>query len=368
MFMPKKAALQLTEVYREEVRRLLSARQQSKLIHSSGDIDASGDELEVAFRDLLRRKLPNQYFVGHGHVVDQSLAVSPQFDVIIADNSSTPILFEAQNGAQYFPWEAVYAVGEIKSTYLKGKRYISRFAESIQKLKTTLQREPTPPTYLGGGVSLGAGLQLEESRAYRNPLFQFIVFFNAGDLTRTDVAREYCTHPDINLPLVSLFLDGKIIAKSSLRQVDGKAALDTLELDPYEAVERVDTHWMQIDYLSEDDAGAQALVVLMLALFNHLNRCVLMLPPINKYLHNVLKSAPNQPEAVSLSALLEVAKLSGQEIPAGAVRFLKHRVTLGKSPLGKASVKEIEQYLEATGESEQSLLGISHEGESRSDV
>jgi len=76
--MAKRAALELTDVYREEVARLISARQHSKLIHGSGDIDASGDEIEVAFRDLLRRKLPSQYFVGHGHVVDESLAVSPQ--------------------------------------------------------------------------------------------------------------------------------------------------------------------------------------------------------------------------------------------------------------------------------------------------
>ncbi|MFZ1220159.1 MAG: DUF6602 domain-containing protein, partial [Chthoniobacterales bacterium] len=76
--MSKPAVFEINAVYREEVVRLLSSRQQSKVIHSSGDIDASGDQIEAAFRDLLRRRLPTQYFVGHGHVVDKSLTVSSQ--------------------------------------------------------------------------------------------------------------------------------------------------------------------------------------------------------------------------------------------------------------------------------------------------
>ncbi|MFZ1219715.1 MAG: DUF6602 domain-containing protein, partial [Chthoniobacterales bacterium] len=282
------------------------------------------------------------------------------FDVIIADNSSTPILFEAENGCQYFPWESVYAVGEIKSTYTKSKRYISSFAKSVAKLKKDLRRLPTPPNYLGHGVSLGAGLSLDESRPYRNPLFQFIVFFDSGDLTRSDAAREYCTNEDEDLPVVSLFLDGRIIVKAELAAAaDGGAAMGPIELDPLRAIERLDTHWMEISYADAADKGAQALVALMLGLFNHLNQCVLMPPPINTYLHAVLKSARYQPDAVSMSGLLKVAELSGSGIPAGAARFLKYRVEIGKSPLGKATQKEIDEYLKKTGESAQSLLGIS---------
>lgn len=357
--MSKPAFFEINEVYREEVVRLLSSRQQAKVIHSSGDIDASGDQIEAAFRDLLRRRLPSQYFVGHGHVVDKSLAVSSQFDVIISDNSSTPILFEAENGCQYFPWESVYVVGEIKSTYAKSKRYISSFAKSVEALKNRLKRLPTPPNYLGNGVSLGAGLLLDESRPYRNPLFQFIVFFDSGDLTRSDVAREYCTNVDEHLPVMSLFLDGKMIVKAELNASEGGAVMGPIELDPIRAVTGLDTHWMQITYTDAANKGAQAIVAFMLGLFNHLNRCVLMVPPLNNYLHAVLKPARYESDPVSMSGLLKVAKLSGSEIPVGAAKFLQYRVDKGRSPLGKATQKEIDEYLEKTGESEGSLLGIS---------
>jgi hypothetical protein len=73
--MGKTIPFRMNEVYRQEVIRLLSARRKARVIHASGDIDASGDEIEEPFRDLLRRRLPNQYFVGHGHIVEGKSAV-----------------------------------------------------------------------------------------------------------------------------------------------------------------------------------------------------------------------------------------------------------------------------------------------------
>jgi uncharacterized protein DUF6602 len=139
--MKRSGIFNVNEVYQAEVDRLLNSRRRSKVIHRSGNIDASGDELEEPFREMLRRRLPSKYFVGHGHVVDQELRVSRQFDVIIADNSASPILFEAENGCQYFPWESVSAVGEIKSTYASGKRPVATFAKSVEHLKQNLKRE-----------------------------------------------------------------------------------------------------------------------------------------------------------------------------------------------------------------------------------
>src|SRR4051794_28161998 len=118
----KAPAFRLDEVYDRDAQKLLGGRKSSRIIHSSGDIDASGDEIEEPVRDLLRRRLPSKFFVGHGHIVDQQLRVSNQFDVVIADATATPILFEGENGMQYFPWKSVYAIGEIKCSYSKRKR------------------------------------------------------------------------------------------------------------------------------------------------------------------------------------------------------------------------------------------------------
>jgi hypothetical protein len=363
--MNKPVAFRINEVYRQEVVRLHSARKKSRVIHASGDIDASGDEIEQTFRDLLRRRLPNQYFVGHGHIVDKTLKVSPQFDVIIADNNATPVLFEAENGCQYFPWESVYAVGEIKSTYAKGKHFVSAFAASIKKLKTELERERTPPNYLRNGIILGEAFTTDESRPYTNPLFAFIVFFDSGDVTRIDLCREYCTNNDDNLPAIAAFLDGSVVVKAELLPFDGKSKMGAIQLDPLNIVSRSDVHWMHVKYRDASDKGAQALVVLMLGLFNHLNRCVLMTPRIDDYLNTVLKSAANHPEPLSLSGIVQAAKFAGLDFPPQAEEFFQFRIAEGTSPLARVTQKEIDRYLKKAGLSEETFFEPNAEQNSR---
>lgn len=289
--MKKTIPFEIHKVYQQEVARLVSSRAKSHLIHSSGDIDASGDEVEAPLRDLLRRRLPNQFFVGHGHIVDASLNVSPQFDVIIADNNATPILFEAENGCQYFPWESVYAVGEVKASFLKAKRPFTKFAESIGTLKQTLTRAPTPTNYLGNGVSLGDMFSTSDTRSTRNPLFQFIVFFDSNGATREDIAGEFAGKPDQSLPTVSVFLDGSVIVKAELIEVPEGIGMGAIDLDPLRVTERKETDWMHVNYTSPDAKGAQALVVLVLALSSHLNSCVLMTPKIDEYLKPLMRGA-----------------------------------------------------------------------------
>jgi hypothetical protein len=353
--MPKPIVFQITEVYREEVSQLLSSRNKSKVIHSSGDIDASGDEVEVPFRDLLRRRLPNKYFVGHGHVVDKNLHVSPQFDVIIADNNSTPILFESENGTQYFPWESVYAVGEVKSSYSRRKRPVGTFADNVSKLKGVLQREWTPPNYLGGGVTFGEGFTCSDTRPFKNPLFQFIVFFDSGDCNQERLSEEYCSQTDESLP-IAVFLDGKVVVKAEFEAVAGGVGMGRIDLDPLNSL-RTDVDWTQIAYTSRRDGGAQALVVLMLGLFDHLERCILMRPPIGDYLNSVISSAPNQPDTLTVEGMCKIARVSGDELPKEYVKFLRFRAANGKSPYTTPSVAEVQAYCKKTGVSVESISG-----------
>ena len=347
---------QINEVYRQEVVRLLSARKKSKLIHASGDIDASGDEIEVPFRDFLRRRLPSQYFVGHGHIVDSSLNVSPQYDVIIADNNSTPILFEAENGCQYFPYESVYALGEIKSTYRKQRSPIKNFASNVQKLKDVLKREPTPPNYIGNGITLGTGFTNNEKRPYTNPLFQFMIFFDSGDATRPALANEYCSNADENLPIISVFLDGKIIVKAELNEISGETEMGKIDLDPVRILSRRDLEWMYVNYKDKSNSGSQAIVAFMLGIFNHLNSCTLMDPPIREYLHKVLAVAPHQPEALSLGAVTKMIKARGFELPKGFVDFLEFRQRKGISAVNRLGKAELEEYITHLGEKASSFI------------
>lgn len=139
---------ELELVFRSDAADILAARTKARMMHHGHDIRAAGDEVEISFRKLLCRKLPSLYYVGHGHIVDEDLHESPQLDVIIANNTGAPILFRAENGSEYFPYEGVYAIGEVKSSYDNSKRYFHSFSDTLRKIRTQLQREPfrTAPT------------------------------------------------------------------------------------------------------------------------------------------------------------------------------------------------------------------------------
>ena len=89
--------LELQKIFQRDAEEIIHARDKALVIHASRDIDAAGDEVEEAVRRVIRRKLATKYYVGHGHILDAQLTTSPQFDVIIADNSGAPILTNGAN-------------------------------------------------------------------------------------------------------------------------------------------------------------------------------------------------------------------------------------------------------------------------------
>ncbi len=142
----KVTRLELLRVLSSDASKLFAARERCATIHHTTDIRASGDEVEVTVRQMIREKVPASHHVGHGHIVDATLASSPQFDVILSDISA-PILFKTENGTEYFPYESVHAIGGIKSTYKNG--HVQEFVEQIGEVKRDLKRDPTPKTYIG---------------------------------------------------------------------------------------------------------------------------------------------------------------------------------------------------------------------------
>src|SRR4051794_7068998 len=96
---------------------ILAARERAQIIHHTKDIDEAGEEVERAVRRAFRDKLPSQYHVGNGHIVDANLNTSPQIDILVVDSHGTPVLMRSESGAEYVPYESVYALGEVKSTY-----------------------------------------------------------------------------------------------------------------------------------------------------------------------------------------------------------------------------------------------------------
>jgi hypothetical protein len=319
-----KRTFPIHEVYQEEVKKLLAARKSGTIIHNTGDIRGSGDETEIAFRQFLSRRLPAKYFVGHGHVVDRFLNVSPQCDVIIADNSATPILFEGKDGLQYFPFESVYAIGEVKSSYYESKAYVSAFAKTTQYLHEELRRAPVPPSYIGHGITLGDGFQHSEKRPLRNPLFQFMVFFDSGDYTDVAVMKEYAEQKEEFLPSIACFLDGHILSKAKINRGGGKLEIEYLECDPLQKLDHKDVDWTRMSFNEESDQrGGQALAVFMMQLFGHLDTCVLKDPPTSDYLTNVLKDSSYRLMPLSVEFFLDFARQTGIEVPEGMAYSFK---------------------------------------------
>lgn len=283
------------DVYGQEAERLLQARKSVRLIHSTGDVDASGDELEIPVRDMLARRLPSKYLVGHGHVVDSKLNVSPQFDVIIADSNATPILYEGENGAQYFPYESVYAIGEIKSTYYKSGYYVRKFTESVKTLLNDFYREDVPGNYIGHGITLGRGLSSGISSDKQNEIFSFMLLGSKNDMNEEELNAQL-SQTDYNHPNVICFLDGSTVTKAHVLETEKGHELGALAL-VQKFGESSDLRLVNINFTNENKS-ASALTTLMLALFQHLNRTRLKEPPFGAYVESIMTGSPHESRTI----------------------------------------------------------------------
>jgi len=279
---------ELEQVFRSDAADILAAREKSRIIHLGRDIRTAGDEVEMAFRRVLRRKLPSSYHIGHGHIVDQDLHNSPQLDIIIADNTSTAILLQAENGSEYFPYESVYAIGEVKSSYDNGKHYIHKFTDTIVSINSQLYRQasvPTPPPYY---------------KPYSNPLFSFMFFADAGDFRIDQVLDLYQTRPASDLPNIVCILNKGVII-NMVNHVEGKEQqiwepLQQVQLGPVSLIPAYNDnypmpdiyfHWVLIERDTPGKSLAANLATLYYALSEHLQHCQLTPPELLKYLKNI---------------------------------------------------------------------------------
>lgn len=279
----------IDEIYSHEASKLLEAKKSVGIIHKTGDIDASGDELEVPFRRMLSKRLPSKYYVGHGHIVDSTLKVSPQFDVIIADSNATQILYDGENGTQYFPYESVYAVGEIKSSYYKNRKYVRTYTSAVKSVLEHFYREPVSSNYIGNSIELDAGFSVNGTREIQNQLFSFMLFGCKNDCEPTELNEQLEASNSTPNPNIICFLDGSIITRSNLIENAGSYSLGALELDPLRQ-DKNELSLVEVNFSNKDKSG-QALAVLMLGLIKHLNSTMLKNPPFDKYTASILENA-----------------------------------------------------------------------------
>ena len=278
--------LEILEIIEQDVQEILSSRQKSKVLHKTKDIDASGDEVENSVRRVIRRKLPLKYYVSQGHIVDEHLQTSSQLDLIIADNIGSPVLFTAENGTEYFPYESIYAFAEIKSTYYAKKNYLKQFINSTKNIYDILKRNNTPHTQLTqeAGLDFGTGIsfQVRDNRPFKNPLFKFMFFVESNDFLIDDIKELLNATDDKYLPNLIVLLNKGIIAKAI---IDKSTNSSRIELFPefIEHSKQNEYEWLFVEFKDEKYRKAINFSFLNFSLNLHLKNCLLMRPDLMNY-------------------------------------------------------------------------------------
>lgn len=315
--------------YQQEAAKIIQARKSSKILHDAGDIDASGDEIEQPVRDFLARKMPAQYSVCHGHIVDSTLTTSPQLDVLVVDTSATPVLFEGKNGTTCFPYESVYLYGEIKSTYYPSKKHIAAFAKTTERILTQLKRDPTPHSYLGNNLFLPASEKTSAATPYKNPLFTFMMFVDIGDATVDQLVKElqplYLEMPDQYLPNIICFLNGVVVTKAEVSLEENNQRLIAIDADSQRIVTREDTYWTIFKFTHEEFNSAHALANLTVTIFSHLQRCLLLPPPIQEYVAHLFKPSPHDAILLDPRVFADMAAKEGKRLEETQRRKLEEK-------------------------------------------
>lgn len=282
---------ELEQVFLLDAADIIAARQRSLVIHHATNIDAAGDEVEVAVRRALTRRLPGGIYVGQGHIIDENCSCSGQLDVIIADTFGCPIFFQSENGTEFFPYESVYAVGEVRSSY-RSIDDIEGFVQKLQKVKEGLKRDLTPPEFLSTGRGRGfqmVGMLSMDRRPFKNPLFSFMIFVDSRKFSPKHIRDIYKSRKPSQVPNILCFLDRGVVA---FARFDGAGQFAGVHYEPqfasfYEEP-AMKSRWIWLHSEHERYASATHLGWLYFTLSSHIRNCMLMPPDLMKYGQHVL--------------------------------------------------------------------------------
>ena len=203
--------INLPKIFAHEANVLVEAHEIGRMVHRASDIRAAGNEVEVSVRDFLQRMLPPRYHVTHGHLIDAEHRVSPEIDVIIADNINLPAILTTKDGTRFIPVTSVLAVGEVKSTYRRdGYCGFLKTLDSISQM-----HRPLVPNSCYEGIEASSTLEdlvLGSPRKYLNNLYSFFLCVSGGNFDFGNT-RDLWTSTDVNkLPNVAIFLDMGLVA------------------------------------------------------------------------------------------------------------------------------------------------------------
>lgn len=242
------------------------------------NIRAAGDQVELAVKQFYKDKLFPKYHVCDGHIVDNTLKVSPQFDIIICENSKNPVLFDLADKSEIVFFETVYCFGEVKKSFYN-KDILKDFSENIKRSKLELEREAISPTFIECSNS---GFHVEEPLTQlplRNPFFSFLFFVNTSVVNSSEVGETLATTDNKYLPNFIVFLDQGIVINVNKKDFES----NKITINLYPEFEKEENIWVLMDLQGENNV----LTYQYMLVLEHLNNTVLSTPNLRNYTKNI---------------------------------------------------------------------------------
>jgi hypothetical protein len=262
------------------------AHNQVKLIHNTGDIPASGNQIEIAVRNFFRKKLPEKYYISNGHIIDTSLRASPQLDIIIADNFKTPILYKTFDETEYLTYESIYSYAEIKSSW--SKKHLTDFITTAERLDKFLERKQISPNFINTG---GKGIELDvptTKNPFQNPLLTFMFIAQSDTFSFEHITEEYKNTEWNYLPNILCLFDKGIVVNINKKALDEK--IFKINLYPeFFSNNKDDNEWILLEF----DKKRSILGTLYYIVLEHLNTCVLGFPNMLDYMQQIFEIKPD---------------------------------------------------------------------------
>ncbi len=271
--------LPLIKFFQHDLEKINMAYRLSDTIRKDvKNIRAAGDEVELAVKNFFVNKLFPRYHVCDGHIVDKQLKISPQFDLIISENSKNPVLFNLADKSELIYYEPVFAYAEIKRSVYSNKLFID-FSDNIKRMRSEMIREDLSPNLIDTG---NAGLMSENpltTLPKRNPILKFLFFINSSSLNFSWLVTYFKSQDVKNLPNYIILLDSGVVVNLNKKSFDE----GRVRINIYPEYEKEENFWALIDL----DGDNNVLIYQYLLLLEHLNNTVVGTPEVLKYTHQL---------------------------------------------------------------------------------
>lgn len=276
----KNITIELKKVYGSFADQLNVSASISGILHGLSDIKASGNEIEVALRNVFQELLPTRYTISHGHIVDKSLNVSRQYDFIISEGQDFRSILKTKDTTEIFFYETVFATGEVKATW--NRNSFNDTVSSIHHLKSELNRNVVDNrTILSGNNEIHLSSEIT-SNPNRNPLFCF-AFAIKSEKGLAKISADYKKKENWSkLPNVTVILnEGLYVLINKRHLTEGKL---TINLYPEFQISNDDFEWK---FISSSEGG-QNVAFLLFCLLEHLSNTLLEKPSYLLYSSSLL--------------------------------------------------------------------------------